>query len=154
MAKMRAARMYRYKQPLTLEEIPIPDIETHRGAGQGRWCRQVPHRLSADRRVLPQQPTDGVPGDSGHEIAGAIARIGSAVPAAAGLSEGGQVVGFGPHGGHQEYVPPEEGDSGEQDAVTDVNDHIDALGRGDFVGLSKNADALTIRLSRNDRNHE
>ena len=27
MGKMRAARMYGYKQPLRLEEIPIPDIE-------------------------------------------------------------------------------------------------------------------------------
>jgi alcohol dehydrogenase, propanol-preferring len=26
MATMRAARMYGYKQPLKLEEIPIPDI--------------------------------------------------------------------------------------------------------------------------------
>ena len=91
----------------------------------------MPHRLSTDRRVLPQQPTDGVPGDTGHEIAGTIAAVGSEVPAAAGLSEGDQVVGFGPHGGYQEYVPPAEGDSGEQDAVTDVNDHIDALGRLD-----------------------
>jgi D-arabinose 1-dehydrogenase-like Zn-dependent alcohol dehydrogenase len=67
----------------------------------------------------------------GHEIAGTIDRIGSAVPAAAGLSEGdpvvvfgphgdgscrqchggneqicnhGSWVGFGPHGGYQEYV--------------------------------------------------
>ena len=26
MTKMRAARMYGYRQPLVLEEIPIPDI--------------------------------------------------------------------------------------------------------------------------------
>jgi propanol-preferring alcohol dehydrogenase len=68
----------------------------------------------------------------GHEIAGTVVAVGSDVPAAAGLSEGdsiavfgphgdgscrqchggneqicnqGHWVGFGPHGGYQEYVP-------------------------------------------------
>jgi alcohol dehydrogenase, propanol-preferring len=47
MATMRAARMYGYKQPLKLEEIPIPDVESSQvlvkvsGAGMCRTDFQL-----------------------------------------------------------------------------------------------------------------
>lgn len=132
MTKMRAARMYGYRQPLVLEEIPIPDIGPSEvlvkvgGAGMCRTDFQL-----IDGYFHSNLPMD-FPVTPGHEIAGTIDRIGSAVPAAAGLSEGdpvvvfgphgdgscrqchggneqicnhGSWVGFGPHGGYQEYVP-------------------------------------------------
>ncbi len=132
MAKMRAARMYGYKQPLRLEEIPIRDIEPTEvlvkvgGAGMCRTDFQL-----IDGYFHANLPMD-FPATPGHEIAGSIARVGSAVPAAAGLAEGDQIavfgphgdrscrqchggneqicngghwIGFGPHGGYQEYVP-------------------------------------------------
>jgi alcohol dehydrogenase, propanol-preferring len=132
MTKMRAARMYGYRQPLVLEEIPIPDIGPSEvlvkvgGAGMCRTDFQL-----IDGYFHSNLPVD-FPVTPGHEIAGTIDRIGSAVPAAAGLSEGdpvvvfgphgdgscrqchggneqicnhGSWVGFGPHGGYQEYVP-------------------------------------------------
>jgi alcohol dehydrogenase, propanol-preferring len=130
MTTMRAARMHGYKQPLALEEIPIPDIEPNQvlvkvgGAGMCRTDFQLIDGYFGMDMPLPATP--------GHEIAGTIDRVGADVPAAAGLSEGDSVVvfgplgdgtcrqchrgneqicnqghwiGFGPHGGYQEYVP-------------------------------------------------
>jgi len=130
MAMMRAARMHGYKQPLRLEEIPIPDIGPGEvlvkvgGAGMCRTDFQLIDGYFGTDMPMPATP--------GHEIAGTIDRIGAGVPAAAGLSEGDPVVvfgplgdgscrqchrgnehicnqghwiGFGPHGGYQEYVP-------------------------------------------------
>jgi D-arabinose 1-dehydrogenase-like Zn-dependent alcohol dehydrogenase len=132
MATMRAARMYGYKQPLRLEEIPIPGIEPTQvlvkvgGAGMCRTDFQL-----IDGYFHSNLPLE-FPVTPGHEIAGTIAAVGSDVPVAAGLSEGDSVavfgpngdgscrqchggneqicnqghwVGFGPHGGYQEYVP-------------------------------------------------
>ncbi|MGV0714044.1 NAD(P)-dependent alcohol dehydrogenase [Mycolicibacterium sp. XJ662] len=130
MPTMRAARMYGYRQPLKLEEIPIPDIEPGQvlvkvgGAGMCRTDFQLIEGYFGTDMPLPATP--------GHEIAGTIDRLGADVPATAGLSEGDHVVvfgpqgdgscrqcqrgnqhicnqghwiGFGPHGGYQEYVP-------------------------------------------------
>ncbi|MCV7042344.1 alcohol dehydrogenase [Mycolicibacterium moriokaense] len=127
---MRAARMHAYQQPLTLEEIPIPDIGPTEvlvkvgGAGMCRTDFQLIDGYFGTDMPLPATP--------GHEIAGTVDRIGADVPAAARLSEGDPVVvfgplgdgscrqchrgneqicnqghwiGFGPHGGYQEYVP-------------------------------------------------
>lgn len=128
MATMRAARMYGYKQPLKLEEIAIPEIERDQvlvkvgGAGMCRTDFQLIDGYFGTDMPLPATP--------GHEVAGTIDRIGADVPAE--FSEGDQVVvfgplgdgscrqchrgneqicnqghwiGFGPHGGYQEYVP-------------------------------------------------
>jgi propanol-preferring alcohol dehydrogenase len=98
MTTMRAARMYGYKQPLNLEEIPIPDIEPSQvlvkvgGAGMCRTDFQLIDGYFHSN--LPMQ----FPATPGHEIAGTIDRIGADVPSAAGLSEGDPVVVFGPHG--------------------------------------------------------
>ncbi len=130
MSTMRAARIHAYKQPLRLEEVPIPDIGPTEvlvkvgGAGMCRTDFQLIDGYFGTDMPLPATP--------GHEIAGTIDRIGAGVPAAAGLSEGDPVVvfgplgdgscrqchrgnehicnqghwiGFGPHGGYQEYVP-------------------------------------------------
>ncbi|MGV0643586.1 NAD(P)-dependent alcohol dehydrogenase [Mycolicibacterium sp. XJ879] len=130
MPTMRAARMYGYRQPLKLEEIPIPDIEPDQvlvkvgGAGMCRTDFQLIDGYFGMDMPLPATP--------GHEIAGTIDRLGADVPAAAALAEGDHVVvfgpqgdgscrqchrgnqhicnqghwiGFGPHGGYQEYVP-------------------------------------------------
>ena len=132
MATMRAARMYGYKQSLKLEEIPIPDIESTQvlvkvgGAGMCRTDFQL-----IDGYFHSNLPME-FPATPGHEIAGTNDKIGADVPTAAGLSEGdpvvvfgphgdgscrqcqggneqicnhGQWVGFGPHGGYEEYVP-------------------------------------------------
>jgi alcohol dehydrogenase, propanol-preferring len=129
---MRAARMYGYKQPLRLEEIPIPDVEPTQvlvkvgGAGMCRTDFQL-----IDGYFHSNLPLE-FPVTPGHEIAGTVAAVGSDVLAGAGLSEGDSVavfgpfgdgscrqchggneqicnqghwVGFGPHGGYQEYVP-------------------------------------------------
>jgi propanol-preferring alcohol dehydrogenase len=130
--KMRAARMYGYKQPLRLEEIPVPDIGPEEvlvkvgGAGMCRTDFQLIEGyfhsgLAMDYPVTP-----------GHEIAGWVDGIGAQVPSSTGLAEGDQIVvfgssgdgacrqchegteqlcahgvwaGFGPHGGYQEYLP-------------------------------------------------
>ncbi|MDG5482269.1 NAD(P)-dependent alcohol dehydrogenase [Mycolicibacterium gadium] len=127
---MRAARMHGYKQPLVLEEIPIPDIGPGEvlvkvgGAGMCRTDFQLIDGYFGTDMPMPATP--------GHEIAGTIDRVGAEVPATAGLAEGDSVVvfgprgdgscrqchrgnehicneghwiGFGPHGGYQEFVP-------------------------------------------------
>jgi propanol-preferring alcohol dehydrogenase len=132
MSTMRAARMHGYKQPLKLEEIPIPEIEADQvlvkvgGAGMCRTDFQL-----IEGYFHSNLPMD-FPATPGHEIAGTVDRIGSQVPTAAGIAEGdrvvvfgphgdrscrqcrrgneqicnhGQWVGFGPHGGYQEFVP-------------------------------------------------
>ena len=129
---MRAARMYGYKQPLRLEEIPVPTPGLEEvlvkvgGAGMCRTDFQLidgyfDTGLSMDYPITP-----------GHEIAGWVDGVGADVPASAGLSEGDQIVvfgswgegacrqchegneqlcahgtwaGFGLHGGYQEYLP-------------------------------------------------
>lgn len=129
---MRAARMYGYKQPLRLEEIdvpaPAPEEVLVRVGGAG-MCR-------TDFQLVDGYFDNGLDMDfpitPGHEVAGWVDGVGSAVPKAAGLSEGDQVVvfgswgdgscrqchegneqlcahgvwaGFGRHGGYQEYIP-------------------------------------------------
>jgi propanol-preferring alcohol dehydrogenase len=128
MTMMRAARMHGYQQPLELEEIPIPGIEPDQvlvkvgAAGMCRTDFQLIDGYFGQDMPLPATP--------GHEIAGTIERVGADVPP--GFAEGDQVVvfgprgdgscrqchrgnehicdhghwiGFGPHGGYQEYDP-------------------------------------------------
>jgi len=70
MTKMRAARMYGYRQPLVLEEIPIPDIGPSEvlvkvgGAGMCRTDFQL-----IDGYFHSNLPVD-FPVTPGHEIAG------------------------------------------------------------------------------------
>src|SRR5262245_42084439 len=133
--QMRAARMYGYQQPLRIEEVPVPDLEPDEilvkvaAAGMCRSDYQLVDGYFKDAFpvTLPYIP--------GHEIAGRVAGLGSAVPTTAGLSEGdmvvvnpsggdgtcrqcregneqlctgnGRWVGFGPPGGFAEYLAVE-----------------------------------------------
>lgn len=130
--KMRAARMYGYKQPLRLEEIDVPQIgpeEVLVKVGGAGMCR-------TDFQLVDGHFADGMEMDFpitlGHEVSGWIDGVGSQVPKSAGLSEGDQVVvfgswgdgscrqchggneqmcghvvwsGFAEHGGYAEYMP-------------------------------------------------
>jgi alcohol dehydrogenase, propanol-preferring len=130
--KMRAARMYGYHQPLRLEEVDVPDIgpeEVLVKVGGAGMCRTDYQLIDGyfDRGLAMDYPIT-----PGHEIAGWVDGLGSAVPASAKLAEGDQVVVFGPwgdgacrqchegneqlcshgtwagfgrHGGYQEYLP-------------------------------------------------
>jgi alcohol dehydrogenase, propanol-preferring len=130
--QMRAALMYGYNEPLRVEEIPVPEINSGevliKVAAAG-MCR-------SDFQLLNGYFREGLPVSfpitPGHEVAGTIAAVGAAVPRSAGLSEGelvvvdpnwgdgvcrqchegneqlcssGQLVGFGPPGGFAEYMP-------------------------------------------------
>lgn len=130
--KMRAARMYGYKQPLRLEEVPVPEIGSEEvlvKVGGAGMCR-------TDFQLIDGYFDTGLamtyPITPGHEVAGWVDRVGAEVPTSSGLAEGTQVVvygswgdgacrqchegyeqlcahgswaGFGPHGGYQEYLP-------------------------------------------------
>lgn len=130
--KMRAARMYAYKEPLRLEEVPVPAIgpeEVLVKVGGAGMCR-------TDFQLIDGYFHSGLamnfPITPGHEVAGWVDGIGADVPPSAGLAEGDQVVvygswgdgacrqchagneqlcahgtwaGFGPHGGYAEYMP-------------------------------------------------
>jgi len=124
--------MHSYKQPLVLEEVPIPDIASDEvlvkvtAAGM---CRTDLQLMDGYFRKYAQIP---LPAILGHEIAGSIDKIGSHVPKAAGFEDGDQVIvvggwgdgtcrwcqkgdtqicihgkwpGFGPYGGYSEYLP-------------------------------------------------
>lgn len=129
---MRSARMHAYKQPLTLEDVPVPEI----GADQvllkvtaAGMCRTDVQLLDGYFRPYAEMKFPVTPG---HEIAGEISKIGTALSKSSGFVEGDQVVvvggwgdgtcrhchagndhicshgqwpGFGPHGGYAEYLP-------------------------------------------------
>jgi alcohol dehydrogenase, propanol-preferring len=129
---MLAARMHGYKQPLVIEEVPVPEIQPDQvlvrvgGAGMCRSDVQLIDGYFADalKTKFPITP--------GHEIAGQVAALGDGVPKSAQLAIGDQVVvaagwgdgicrqcrlgneqlcdhgswpGFGPPGGYAEFVP-------------------------------------------------
>lgn len=129
---MRAARMHGYKQPLRLEDVPVPAPgpgEVLVRVGAAGMCRTDVQLVDGYFRPYAEIP---LPATLGHEIAGEVHAIGSMVPKGTGLAEGDQVVvvggwgdgvcrhcrrgdthicphgrwpGFGPHGGYSEYVP-------------------------------------------------
>lgn len=129
---MLAARMHGYKQPLVLEEVDKPKIAANEvlvkveAAGMCRTDFQLIDGYFKEALNLP------FPATPGHEIAGSVAEIGGAVPQAANLALGDQVVvvggwgdgtcrqcrvgneqicghgawpGFGLYGGYGEFVP-------------------------------------------------
>jgi alcohol dehydrogenase, propanol-preferring len=129
---MRAARMHGYNQPLVLEEVKTPDIAPDEvlvkveAAGMCRTDVQMMEGYFKDSLPL------AFPATPGHEIAGAVERIGERVPSTSNLAVGDQVVvvggwgdgvcrqckvgdeqlcghgnwpGFGPYGGYGEFVP-------------------------------------------------
>nr|WP_265595328.1 zinc-binding dehydrogenase [Verrucomicrobium sp. BvORR106] len=129
---MLAARMHAYHQPLTLEEVAIPDIQPDEvlvKVSAAGMCRTDVQLLDGYFRPYAESTFPLTPG---HEIAGTIDKIGNLVPPSSGFEEGDQVVvvggwgdgtcrhcqkgntqicghgrwpGFGPYGGYAEYVP-------------------------------------------------
>ncbi|MEV4177016.1 NAD(P)-dependent alcohol dehydrogenase [Nonomuraea sp. NPDC049709] len=128
---MRAARMHDYNQPLVLEEVPTPGI----GPGEVLVRVQAAGMCRTDVQLVDgyfrKYAPFSLPLIPGHEIAGEIVQVGSAVETG-GHREGDQVVvvggwgdgtcrqchrgdtqicahgawpGFGPYGGYAEYVP-------------------------------------------------
>ena len=89
---MRAARMYGYKQPLVIEDVPLPDLAADEvllkvsAAGMCRTDFQMLDGYFKDYHPLTFPMTPG------HEIAGTVEKIGDLVPKTAGLAEGDQVV--------------------------------------------------------------
>jgi len=129
---MKAARMHGYKQPLVLEEVPIPEIAADEALVRVKAAGMCRTDLQLIDGYFEKYAQMQFPLTPGHEIAGEIDRIGSLVPKSSGLSEGDQVVvvggwgdgtcrhcqsgdtqicehgrwpGFGPYGGYSEYVP-------------------------------------------------
>lgn len=130
--RMRAALMYGYHEPLRLEEVPVPDPapdEVLVKVAACGMCRSDYQLLDGYFAAAAPMEFPAIPG---HEVAGHVAGLGSAVPTAAGLSDGDLVVvnpgwgdgtcrqchggneqlcsgtggwiGFGPPGGYAEYV--------------------------------------------------
>jgi len=89
---MRAARMHGYKQPLVLEDVKVLDFAADEvlikvtATGMCRTDAQLLDGYFKDYHPLTFPMTPG------HEIAGAVEKIGSLVPKTAGLTEGDQVV--------------------------------------------------------------
>jgi alcohol dehydrogenase, propanol-preferring len=130
--QMRAARMYGYREPWRIEEVPVPEI----GPDQILVRVTAAGKCRSDFRLFEGYFAQAFPLQfpyiPGHEIAGRVARVGGAVPSSAGLSEGdtivvnpswcdgtcrqchegneqlcsgdGRWVGFGPPGGFAEYM--------------------------------------------------
>ncbi|WP_308015069.1 NAD(P)-dependent alcohol dehydrogenase [Nocardia coffeae] len=133
--KMRAARMHGYREPLRIEEVPVPEPgpdEILLKVAAAGMCRSDYQLL--DGYFKSPFPVE-FPYIPGHEIAGRVAGLGSAVPATVSYAEGdmvvvnpswgdgtcrqcregneqlcsgnGRWVGFGPPGGFAEYMAVE-----------------------------------------------
>jgi len=134
-ARMRAARMYGYREPLRVEEVPVPEPEPGeillKVAATG-MCRSDYQLL--DGYFKGPFPVE-FPYIPGHEVTGRVAGLGREVPKTVGYSEGdmvvvnpswgdgtcrqcregnehlcsgnGRWVGFGPPGGFAEYMAVE-----------------------------------------------
>jgi len=135
MAKMQAARMYGYREPLRVEEAPMPEP----GPGQILVKVAACGVCRSDYQLLDGYFRDPFPLEfpyiPGHEVTGRVAGLGSDVPKTVGYSEGdmvavspswgdgtcrqcregneqlcsgsGRWLGFGPPGGFAEYVAVE-----------------------------------------------
>jgi propanol-preferring alcohol dehydrogenase len=135
MTQMQAARMHGYKEPLRIEEVPMPEPGPEeillKVAATG-MCRSDYQQLEGYfEGPFPVE----LPYIPGHEVTGRVAGLGSAVPKAVGYSDGdmvvvnpswgdgtcrqcregneqlcsgnGRWVGFGPPGGFAEYMAVE-----------------------------------------------
>src|SRR5215469_9473564 len=129
---MKAARMHEYGKALTLEDIPVPDIQPDEilvNVKACGMCRSDVQLIDGYFRKYVDIPT---PITIGHEITGVVSKIGSIVPKASGFKEGDHVgvapgwgdgtcrhcqignthicpnvrwPGFGPVGGFAEFIP-------------------------------------------------
>ena len=129
---MRSARMHAYNRPLELEDVPVPDTspdEVLLRVTAAGMCRTDVQLVDGYFRRYAEMKFPITPG---HEIAGEITKIGTALSKQSGFAEGDQVVvmggwgdgvcrhchrgdeqicphghwpGFGPYGGYAEYLP-------------------------------------------------
>ncbi|ANI42949.1 NAD(P)-dependent alcohol dehydrogenase [Mycolicibacterium vaccae] len=128
---MKAARIHGFRQPLEIEEVPVPEP----GPGQVLLKVAAAGMCRSDYQLVDGYFSDllplSLPLTPGHEVAGTIAALGSEVPGSCRLAEGdlvvlypnwgdgacrqcregndqlcasGQLVGFGPDGGFAEYM--------------------------------------------------
>lgn len=92
MTQMQAARMHGYKEPLRIEEVPVPEPGPEeillKVAATG-MCRSDYQQLEG--YFEGPFPVD-LPFIPGHEVTGRVAGLGSAVPTTVGYSEGDMVV--------------------------------------------------------------
>jgi propanol-preferring alcohol dehydrogenase len=133
--QMRAARMYGYREPLRIDEVPVPEpapAEILLKVAATGMCRSDYQLL--DGYFKTPFPVE-FPYIPGHEVTGRVAGLGSEVPKTVGYSEGdmvvvnpswgdgtcrqcregnehlcsgnGRWVGFGPPGGFAEYMTVE-----------------------------------------------
>jgi propanol-preferring alcohol dehydrogenase len=87
---MRAARLHKYREPLKIDEIPVP----RPGAGQvlvrvkgAGFCHSDLHIISGDIPMLPRMPLT-----LGHENAGVVAAVGAGIQT---VREGDSVAVYG-----------------------------------------------------------
>lgn len=121
--KMRAARMHGYHQPLRLEEIEVPRFgptEVLIKVAAAGMCRSDFQLV--DGYFEAEFPLS-FPTTPGHEVAGGVHAVGADVPASSGLAEGTPVAA---EGLIKHHIIPVDFD--------DINDNLEALGRGDMVG--------------------
>ncbi|MCT9112129.1 alcohol dehydrogenase catalytic domain-containing protein [Streptomyces mirabilis] len=92
MTQMQAARMHGYKEPLRIEEVPMPEPGSEeillKVVATG-MCRSDYQQLEG--YFEGPFPVD-LPYIPGHEVTGRVAGLGSAVPKTVGYSEGDMVV--------------------------------------------------------------
>jgi len=133
--KMRAARTYRYKEPLRIEEVPVPEPKPDevllKVAATG-MCRSDYQLLEGYFNAPFPVEFPYIPG---HEVTGRVAGMRRGVPTTVGYSDGdivvvnpswgdgtcrqcregnehlcsgkGRWLGFGPPGGFAEYIAVE-----------------------------------------------
>ncbi|WP_120321809.1 NAD(P)-dependent alcohol dehydrogenase [Catellatospora citrea] len=89
---MRAARMHGYKQPLQLDEVPVPDPGPDELLIKVEACGMCRSDYQLVDGYFEHGFPMGFPFIPGHEVAGRIAGFGADVPQSAGLSEGDMVV--------------------------------------------------------------
>jgi alcohol dehydrogenase, propanol-preferring len=90
--KMRAARMHGYHEPFRLEEVPVPDPAPDEVLVKVAACGMCRSDYQLIDGYFAAAAPIEFPAIPGHEVAGHVAGLGSAVPAAAGLSDGDLVV--------------------------------------------------------------
>src|SRR5215831_19384708 len=91
-ADMKAARMHEYGKDPILDDIPVPDIQPDEilvNVKACGMCRSDVQLIDGYFRKYVDIPT---PITIGHEITGAVSKIGSIVPKASGFKEGDHVV--------------------------------------------------------------
>lgn len=89
---MRAARMHAYRQPLVLEDVPVPDIQPDEVLVKVRAAGMCRTDMQSVDGYFQNYAHITLPATLGHEIAGHVEKIGRLVPKTLGLMEEDQIV--------------------------------------------------------------